>query len=105
MYFFIEFEPLCQKLWAFMSKFGIIYDARSQNLAMSREPKGKFRKKFIFPNSAFNIRKSYKISGRKVLHFRSNRLKTSRGGGRWKTPPSAFRVNIRVVNNLYVEFS
>ena len=26
---FIEFESLCQKLWAFMSNFGIFYDARS----------------------------------------------------------------------------
>ena len=26
---FIEFEPLCQKLWAFLSNFGSFYDARS----------------------------------------------------------------------------
>ena len=23
MYFFIEFEPLCQKLWTFLSNFGL----------------------------------------------------------------------------------
>ena len=32
------------------------------------------------PNSAFNIRKSHKISSRKALYFRSYQPKTSRGG-------------------------
>ena len=43
-----------------------------------------FEKNLFFPNSAFNIRKSYKISSRKALYFRSYQPKTSRG---WKTPP------------------
>ena len=55
------------KLWAFMSTFGNFYDARSPNMAMSRDPRSKFRKKLFFPNSAFNIRKSYKISNGKAL--------------------------------------
>ena len=37
-----------------------------------------FEKKNFFPNSAFNIRKSYKISSRKALYLRSYQLKTSR---------------------------
>ena len=41
---FIEFEALCEKLWAFMTIFGIFYNARSPNMAMSRDPKSKFRK-------------------------------------------------------------
>ena len=44
-----------------------------------------FEKNLFFPNSAFNIRKSYKISGRKPLYFRSYQSKTSQGGG--KHPP------------------
>ena len=48
MYFFLKFEPLCQKLWAFMSNFGIFYDARSPNMAISRDPRSKFRKNSIF---------------------------------------------------------
>ena len=48
-----------------------------------------FQKILFFPNSAFNIKKTYKISGRKALHFRSYQPKTSWG---WETPPSAFRV-------------
>ena len=55
---FIEFESLCQKLWTFLSNFGIFYDARSPNMAMSRDPRSKFQKEFFFPNSAFNIGKS-----------------------------------------------
>ena len=79
---FIEFEPLCQKLWAFMSNFVIFYNARSPNMAMSRDPRSKFpKKKLFFPNCAFNIRKSYKMPGRKVLYFKSYQPKSSRGGG------------------------
>ena len=44
-----------------------------------------------FPNSAFNIGKSCKISGRKALYFRSYQPKTSQGVD---PPPSAFRVNL-----------
>ena len=52
-----------------------------------------FKKNLFFLNSAFNIRKGYKIISRKALYFRSYQPKTSRGGGGgWKTPPSAFRV-------------
>ena len=39
---FIEFERLCQKLWAFVSNFSIFYDACSPNMAMSRDPRSKF---------------------------------------------------------------
>ena len=66
---FIEFEPLCQKLWAFMSNFGIFYNARSPNMAMSRDPRSKFRKKICFPNSAL-------ISGT-VTKFLVEKLSTS----------------------------
>ena len=51
-----------------------------------------FEKFLFFPNSAFNIRKSYKISSRKALYFRSYQPKTSRRGGKHPPPPSAFRV-------------
>ena len=44
MYIFIEFEQLCQKLWAFLSNFGLFCDASSTNMAMSRDP----RRNFIF---------------------------------------------------------
>ena len=56
--------------------FGIFYDARSPNMAMSRYSRSKFLKKIFFPNSAFNIRKSYKVSDFKALYFRSYQPKT-----------------------------
>ena len=62
--------------------FWHFYDARSPNMAMLRDPRRKFRKILFFLNSAFNIRKSYKISGRKALYFKSYQAKTSwKGGG------------------------
>ena len=44
-----------------------------------------FEKNLFFPNSTFNIRKSYKIYSRKALYFRSYQPKTSRGVE--NTPP------------------
>ena len=41
---FIEFELLCQKLWAFMS----IYQNHSPNMVMSRDPGLQIPKMFIF---------------------------------------------------------
>ena len=63
-----------------------------------------FEKIIVFPNSAFNIRKSYKISGREALYFRSYQPKTSRGRG-WKTPPSAFRVISGVTHSSAMSLS
>ena len=54
-----------------------------------------FEKFLFFPNSAFNIRKSYEISSRKAIFFRSYQPKTSRGEGVETPPPNAFRVNDR----------
>ena len=73
-----------------MSNFGIFYDARSPNMAMSRDPRSKFRKHFIF----FLI--LHLILG-KAAKFLVEKLSTSevisqKPHGGWKTPPSAFRV-------------
>ena len=76
-----------------MSIFGIFYDACSPNMAMSRDPRSKFRKKFIFPSSAFNIRKCYKISSKKALYFRSYQPKPHGG---WKTPPPPVLLRLKM---------
>ena len=61
-----SYGHLCQFLAFFMMP----------NMAMSRDPRSKFRKKKIFfSNSAFNIRKSYKIFNGKALYFKSYRPK------------------------------
>ena len=45
-----------------------------------------FEKNVVFTYSGFNIRKSYKISSRIALYFRSYQPKTSRGRGGGNTP-------------------
>ena len=54
-------------------------------MAMSRTQEANFENILFFPNSAFNIGKSCKISSRKALNFRSYQPETSREGG--KHPP------------------
>ena len=63
-------------------------------MVMSRDPRSKFRKIVIFLNSAFNIRKRYKISSRKALYFRSYQPRRREGYS-----PNAFSVK-RQVNPL-----
>ena len=46
-----------------------------------------FVKILFFPDSAFNIGKSCKISSRKALYFKNYQPKTSRGGGVENTHP------------------
>ena len=94
-----------------MSNFGIFYDACSPSMPMSRDPGSKFRKKLIFPNSAFNIGRSCKISSRKALYFRSYQPKTSRGventpgafrvKGRWPTSEGLLSDDVRDAMRLY----
>ena len=85
---FIKFEPLCQKLWAFLSNFGIFYNAHSPNIVISRDPRCRFRFFLFFPNSKFNIRKSHKISNGKFSTSEVIRQNLTLVG----TPLSAFRV-------------
>ena len=72
-----------------MSNFGIFYDARSPNMAMSRDPRNKVRNKIFFLIL-------HLILG-KVTTFLAEKLSTSevisqKPHGGWKTPPSAFTV-------------
>ena len=85
-------------IWVTMSKvigiyvkFWHFYDARYPNMAMSSDPRSKFRKKFILPNSAFNIGKSCKIIVEKLSTSEVVSRKPH-GGGKHPPPPSAFRV-------------
>ena len=65
---FIEFEPLCQKLWAFLSNFDFSYDARSQIWECHVTQEANFDFFLFCSNSTFNIRKSHKISSGKALY-------------------------------------
>ena len=82
MYFFIEFEPLSHVVDIFV-KFCccfFFYNARSQNMVMSRDPRYRVRNFLFCPNSIFNITKSHKISSGKALYFRGYQPKKTHGG-------------------------
>ena len=64
-----------------------------------------FEKILFFPNSAFDIGKSCKISSRKALNFRSYQPETSRGGEK-HPPPVLLLLRIKKLqakNKLGVE--
>ena len=88
----IEFKPLCQKLWAFLSNFGIFTMPSHEIWSYHVTQKANFENFLFCPNSTFNIRKSHKISSGKALYFRFYQPITSWGGRNTPTP-SAFRVN------------
>ena len=71
MYFLLNLSYYVKGCGHFCQILAFFYNARSPNMVMSRGPRSKFRKFSCFPNSAFNIRKSYKISSGKALYFRS----------------------------------
>ena len=96
---FLECEPLCQKLWAFLSKVGLFNDACSPNMVMLFDPRSNFEKFSFRPSSAFNIRKGHKISSRKALNFNRYQPKTSLeegGGGGRKSPPLSLPLGLTV---------
>ena len=82
MYFLLNLSYYVKGCGHFCQILAFFYNARSPNMVMSRGPRSKFRKFSCFPNSAFNIRKSYKISSGKALYFRSYQPKPHGG---WKT--------------------
>ena len=72
----------------FMSNFGIFTMPALQIWPCHVTQEANFEKFLFFSNSAFNIRKSYKISSRKAPYFRSYQPKTLTGGG--KHPSQCF---------------
>ena len=97
MYFLLNLSH-CVKHYGHFVKFWLFYHVHLPNMVMSRDPRCKFPKYFIYPNSAFNIKKSDKISAVKALFFRSYQPKTSLGGG---TPPVPLGLII-MLNVTYV---
>ena len=88
MYFLLNLSHYVKSYaWAFMSNFGIFTMPALQIWPCHVTQEANFEKNLFFPNSAFNIGKSCKISSRKALYFRSYQPKTSRGGGSGKHPP------------------
>ena len=77
---FIEFIQLCQKLWAFLSNFGLFRMSARQISSCQVTQEANFENVLFYPNSTFNVRKSHKISSGKALYFRSYQAKPHGGG-------------------------
>ena len=69
-----------------MSNFGIFYDARSPNMAMSHDPRSKFRVHYMLGKAA-------KFVAEKLCTSKLSAKSLTGGRGVENTPPSAFRVN------------
>ena len=89
---FIEFEPLCQKLWVFISSFTMtthqIWSCH-MNLAINIE------NFYFLPYSMLNFRKSYQIWGKLAQERKSYTQKNKTQGG--KHPPKVF-IGLRQLN-------
>ena len=85
-----KFEPLRQKLWAFLSDFGIFTMPTHQIWSYHVTQEANFENFLLCPNSAFNIRKTRKLSSGKLSN---SEVISQKPHGGWKhPPPSAFRV-------------
>ena len=96
---FIEFELLCQKLWALYSILALFTMPAHQIWSCYVTQDANFENFLFCPNSTFNIRKSHKIQWKSFLFQKlsAKDLTGGGGGGRgWKTPPSAFRINHQI---------
>ena len=82
-YDFIEFESLCQKLWTFLSNFGLFLRCLLT----------KYGHVLFCPNSTVNIRKSHKISSGKALFFGSYQQKPHGERGTENNPPAPLGLN------------
>ena len=78
---FTEYEPLCQRLWAFCQILAFFMMPAHQIWSCHVIQEAKFEHFLFCSNSTFNIRKSHKISSQKTFHFRSYQSKTSKGVG------------------------
>ena len=73
---FIKFEPLCQKLWAFMSSFTMTtYQIWSCHVTLAAH----FENFYFSPNSILNFRKSCQIWGKLDQEQKSYRQKAKHG--------------------------
>ena len=92
MYFLLNLSHYVKIYGHLCQILPFFYDAHSPNMAMSCDPRSKFRKILLFSNSAFNIGESCKISSKKPLYFRSYQPKASREVE--NTPQVLLRLNL-----------
>ena len=79
----------------YVNFLAFFYDDCSPNMAMSRDPRSKFRRNLFFPNSAFNIRKSCKFLVEKLS---TSEVISQKPYGGWKTPPPPVLLGLKAWN-------
>ena len=91
MYFLLNLSHYIKSYGHLCQSLAIFYDARSPNMAMSRNPRIKFRNKKLF---FFLI--PHLILGKAAIFlvekFSTSEVISQNPHGEWKTPPSASRV-------------
>ena len=93
MYLLLNLSHYVKSYWHFGQILAFLMMPIHQIWSCHMTQETNFKSLLFCPNSTFNINigKSHKISGGQALYFRSYQPQTSRG---WKTPRSAFRVNL-----------
>ena len=79
-----------------MSNFGIFYDACSPNMAMSRDPRSKFRKIYLFLILHLILRKAAKFLAEKLS---TSEVISQKPHGGWKTHPPPPPVLLELTQN------
>ena len=95
---FIEFEPLCQKLWAFMSSFTITaHQIWSCHMTLATNFDN-----FYFCLTLYEILGKLPNSGE--IGSRTKKLQGKKQNSVWKTPspPSAYKVNLNDSGNCII---
>ena len=80
-----------------MSNFGIFTMPAPQIWPCHVTQEADFEKILFFPNSVFNIRKTYKISSRKALYFRRYQPKNLTG----VPPPRPVLLGLKKISSVY----
>ena len=94
---FIDFEPLCQKLWVFCQILAFFTMPARQIWSCHVTQEANFENLLLCPTSTFNIEKSHKTSSGKANYFRSYKAKASRGGVGVENTPQCLRVKLKRV--------
>ena len=87
MYFYLHLSHYFKSYGYFCQILAFFMMPAHQILSSHVIHNANFEKFLFFPNSAFNIRKSYKTYSRKAIYFRSYHPKTSHWGGKHTPPP------------------
>ena len=93
MYFLLNLSHYVKSYGHLCQILAFFYDARSPNMAMSRDPRSKF---YFFLPLHLILGKAAKFLVEKLSTSEVMSQKPVTGGGKHPPPPSAFRVKVRL---------